>query len=566
MFLVKIYKGWLIIIIYTSRQAMQITSQKVIDFYKTNTNYNVNKVNELFVDFILSLRSAGVKTTQLDNDFFLSSLSNIDKKLDALETNQRQMDERIQDKVHTLLNESKTFYSEKLEESLRDKLKNSEFDVSSIMTLVRETNNTFIEKVGVQLEANIPIQNKSLTENLKSVLETNIQRDIKPLLNDKSKTQEQIQNIIEHKIPIVCGQIFSNAFEMKIKNLESSQQFVSQSVCDIQKYLESVIDIQKNSTLKGKESEDKLESLLVSNFPSANVKNTSGEPKSCDFLLERHNKIQIMIENKDYKSNVPNDEIRKFIRDVEYQSKHAIILSQNTGIQNKENFQIDIHMGNILVYVHHVKYDITKINIAINLIDHLHYHLSELMNKDKINISSDDLQSINKEYLTFIQQKTIMIEDFKKFYRDHMKQLESFEMNTLTTLLNTKFSNIEQLTYKCNICNNFVGKTKRALTTHQNKCKKEHSSSTPKPTKANEIQATTPPKPQQVNKQHKTHVTTAASSSSSNTTNKISKMNGLMLQKQHVSTTAKTQNNTIQQSLNMLKPSGQVKVKMNAQK
>ena len=165
---------------------------------------------------------------------------------------------------------------------------------------------------------------------------------------------------------------------MKIKNLESSQQFVSQSVCDIQKYLESVIDIQKNSTLKGKESEDKLESLLVSNFPSANVKNTSGEPKSCDFLLERHNKIQIMIENKDYKSNVPNDEIRKFIRDVEYQSKHAIILSQNTGIQNKENFQIDIHMGNILVYVHHVKYDITKINIAINLIDHLHYHLSEL--------------------------------------------------------------------------------------------------------------------------------------------------------------------------------------------
>ena len=27
-----------------------MTTQKVIDFYKTNTNYNVNKVNELFVD------------------------------------------------------------------------------------------------------------------------------------------------------------------------------------------------------------------------------------------------------------------------------------------------------------------------------------------------------------------------------------------------------------------------------------------------------------------------------------------------------------------------------------
>lgn len=540
---------------------MQVTSQKVIEFYRKNPNYNINKVNELFVDFILSLRSAGVKTTQLDKDFFLSSLSSIDKKLDSLETNQRQMDERIQDKVYTLLNESKTFYSERLEETLRDKLKNSEFDVSNIMTLVRETNNTFIEKIGVQMESNIPIQNKSLTENLKSVLETNIQRDIKPLLSDKSKTQEQIQNIIEHKIPIVCGQIFSNAFDNKIKSLETSQQFVSQSLGDIQKYLESVIDIQKNSTLKGKESEDKLESLLVSHFPSANVKNTSGEPKSCDFLLERHNKVQIMIENKDYKSNVPNDEIRKFIRDVEYQSKHAIILSQHTGIQNKENFQIDIHMGNILVYVHHVKYDVTKINIAINLIDHLHYHLSELMNKDKINISSDDLQSINKEYLNFIQQKTTMIENFKKFYRDHMKQLESFEMNTLTTLLNTKFSNIEQLTYKCTICNNFVGKTKRSLTTHQNKCKKEYSIS--KATPNNEELLTPKPQPQQ----HKTKTSSSSTTQNNpNNSNKVTKMTGVMLHKQHVVKNAQTQNNTIQQSLNMLKPQSQVKNKPVAQK
>ena len=558
--MLKIYKGCIISIIYTSALIMQITSQKVIDFYENNPNYNVNKVNELFVDFILSLRSAGVKTTQIDSDFFLSSLSNIDKKLESLETNQKQMDERIQDKVYTCLNESKSFYSEKLEEALRDKLKNTEFDVSNIMTLVRETNNTFIEKVGLQLQSNIPIQNKNITESLKTVLETNIQRDIKPLLNDKSKTQEQIQNIIEHKIPIVCGQIFSNAFDNKIKSLESSQQFVSQSVTDIQKYLENIIDIQKNSTLKGKESEDKMESLLVSNFPSANIKNTSGEPKSCDFLLERHNKVQIMIENKDYKSNVPNDEIRKFIRDVEYQSKHAIILSQHTGIQNKENFQIDIHMGNILVYVHHVKYDISKINIAINLIDHLHYHLSELMNKDKINISSDDLQSINKEYLNFIQQKNVMIENFKKFYRDHLKQLESFEMNTLTTLLNTKFSNVEQLTYKCTICNQFVGKTKRALTTHQNKCKKEHSNSNKVDTDNHKSQPKDKipsPKPQQQIIQSKVQPQLQP--------NKVNKMSGVMIQKQNV-TKVQNQNNTIQNSLNMLKPSGQVKAKLNSQK
>ena len=217
-------------------------------------------------------------------------------------------------------------------------------------------------------------------------------------------------------------------------------------------------------------------------------------------------------------------------------------------------------MGNILVYVHHVKYDISKINIAINLIDHLHYHLSELMNKDKINISSDDLQSINKEYLNFIQQKNVMIENFKKFYRDHLKQLESFEMNTLTTLLNTKFSNVEQLTYKCTICNQFVGKTKRALTTHQNKCKKEHSNSNKVDTDNHKSQPKDKipsPKPQQQIIQSKVQPQLQP--------NKVNKMSGVMIQKQNV-TKVQNQNNTIQNSLNMLKPSGQVKAKLNSQK
>ena len=83
---------------------------------------------------------------------------------------------------------------------------------------------------------------------------------------------------------------------------------------------------------------------------------------------------------------------------------------------------------------------------------------------------------LKKKYLV----KKIRFENFKKYTKDHLRQLEEFELSKLTLMLNSTFSNVEQLCYKCDICNSFVGKSKRALTTHKNKCKKLHSQIVPK--------------------------------------------------------------------------------------
>ena len=53
-----------------------------------------------------------------------------------------------------------------------------------------------------------------------------------------------------------------------------------------------------------------------------------------------------------------------------------------------------------------------------------------------------------------------------------MKQLEDFEMPQLTLLLNSVFTNVDQLSFQCTICGKYNAKNKRALITHQNKCKK----------------------------------------------------------------------------------------------
>ena len=65
------------------------------------------------------------------------------------------------------------------------------------------------------------------------------------------------------------------------------------------------------------------------------------------------------------------------MRDVETQYCCGLFLSQNFGIANKDNFEINIHNGNILLYVHEVNNDAEKIKIAIDIIDKLKIKLDE---------------------------------------------------------------------------------------------------------------------------------------------------------------------------------------------
>jgi hypothetical protein len=107
----------------------------------------------------------------------------------------------------------------------------------------------------------------------------------------------------------------------------------------------------KGSSNKGKFGENQLGSTLNSMFPNAEVVNTSGQKASGDFIMKRIERPSILFENKEYDYNIPKDEIAKFIRDIDTQDVNGIFISQNSGITFKQNFQIDIHKGNILVYI-----------------------------------------------------------------------------------------------------------------------------------------------------------------------------------------------------------------------
>lgn len=445
-----------------------IKSPKVVEFYQKNPHFDINNINELFIDIIQKLTSFAQNTISVNEVKTL--LHTINNKMNGFEDNLKHNNQIVQ-MTYENMNQHKDYYIE----SMKRVLENNDNE-QSIISSIKTMNENIMDKMLVNVLQQFPKMNDSISQELKQLLHIQqneiiqeTQRNLQGGTNVEQLLQDNYQNV-HTKMQNSLHQYFQS-HEMNVMGKLSETQMLFQTIGkDFQSFLEK----QKNSTLKGKESEEKLESCLVCAFPHGNIKCQSGMAQCCDFILTRQDKPDILFENKDYINNVPHEEIKKFIRDIEYQNKHGIMLSQHSGITQKQDYQIDIHGGNIMVFVHFVKYDESKLRVAVNLIDHLDGVLKAHVNETGTSLSMEQASEINKEYLTFIGQKKNLIEMTKKMQKEQLKALEEFEMPKLTHFLNSLFTNVEQFNYKCEICGVYSAKNKRALVTHQNKCKKKH--------------------------------------------------------------------------------------------
>ena len=89
-------------------------------------------------------------------------------------------------------------------------------------------------------------------------------------------------------------------------------------------------------------------------------------------------------------------------------------------------------------------------------------------------ISCEQLNLINKEFQSIISQKKKIIKTLQENTQNIINELSKIDIPTLSSILNTKFSQSDKLTYKCNICNDFIGKNSRALAAHKRGCIKKN--------------------------------------------------------------------------------------------
>lgn len=303
-------------------------------------------------------------------------------------------------------------------------------------------------------------QNKDLQKNIEMYVDNRSNSLTKEISNELSREMSRLDNNREANSGLMLS---------KLGNMEGTIKDCSEFLGNYQK-----------SSLKGQYGENYLEKILNEMFPIAEILNTTGTPHSCDFKLDRNNGSDIiLIETKEYSSNVSLSEVEKFKRDIDLQKQHGIFLSQKSGITSKSNFQFDFKGRNIVVYLHNVGYNPELINIAINMIDSISPKLKQIDNEIlENNISNETMEQINKEYQEIIIKKKRMIDNLNNFNKTMKEEIDSLNLPCLLGILNSKFglenNNKREEIFSCELCNNFSSSTKRGLTSHKRSCKNKN--------------------------------------------------------------------------------------------
>jgi hypothetical protein len=430
-----------------SNEFITITHPKIISFYKTHPSISIEYICLLVIDLI-------EKTNQ--DTVSHSMLNQMLDQLKLMNTNINQVSTSITSSQSEHINHMNHKMTE-----LKDKY------VDEIKMIV--SNNT-LEKIPVLLKD----QEKQITTSMNLLLNdissksneaitykvTNVVKDLQHTISDNtvklSSNPEQLKDFITS---------LDNKFSLTLLN---TQKVLNESNEKLSANQQSVNDLLKkmdNTSTKGKISETILYNVLRNIFPSQYVKDTSQEPHSGDYMIYRPDKEIILIENKLWTKPVGQEDVKKFISDVDNKNCSGILFSQTSCIANKSDFEINIHKGKVLLYVDNVNYDIDKIQLAFTIVDSLSSTLRSLNINDQSEfVDKETLSKINKEYSSFIQKKSSMIKLLNEFNDNMNSQLESIDLPDLKQILSMRFgSSVSEIL--CRQCARSF-KNKAALAAH----------------------------------------------------------------------------------------------------
>jgi len=448
--------------------SLTCNSAKVWAFYHEHPEIDFEKMNIMFTDIIASI----MQTTNPVNNSnitsqILNGLANIQSQLTSQQTEYSKV-------LFLKLTEFKKEYTDDLKMILSSNI------ADKIAPLIKESNGTILDKTQLLLSELVPKNN----ENLSRQINDNIKSFCTSISDDISKTSKQhdgemlSQSSLDNFIKTIDAK-FSNVIDSTRKMVDSNKdatlsQFssITSSQNALQSEVKDVLKRMENSSSKGKISENIVLNILRGLFPSAEVEYVGSQKESGDIMIHRKDRQKILVENKCYESRqVTSDQVKKFIHDVDIQNCSGLFLSQEGGIVNKDNFEINIHNRNVLLYIHNVNYDPEIIKIAIDIIDSFKTKLDEITLTDDYPISKDNLEEINREYQLFVEQKLNQLKLVKEFSQKMIKNIEELQLPSLEKMLSSRFGYITSGKFICEKCN-FIGKNPLALSVHKRTCDK----------------------------------------------------------------------------------------------
>jgi len=472
-----------------------LNNKRIWEFYNNNKNIDIETANIMLIDFMDKMfNEMSSDATANINAQLLSYMKDSKHQVDILKHNMNAISENLS-KINSDMTNNIVLQFTNLKkdyiEDVRQVIHNGTLNTSEKLTSLMDKNNAhLVDKTALILNEILPKNQEQLSsqiqmniKNLYSLINEDTNRLVKNINNEKSFADfisnfETKYNSMMQTIQQPLYSFFTASENRITQNIDvlketASNSFSSQS--KLQEELSEFLGKYNVSSNKGKYGEQNLCNILNGIYPSAEIRDTTGIKSSGDFIMERPDRPKILIENKDYKQNINKDEIGKFITDVDNQNTHGIFLSQYSGIAFKQNYQIDIHKGKVLVYVQNCEYSIDKIRIAVDIIDNLSTKIEDLSEDEETNtISKELVDNINEEYQKYIAQKENMIVLLRDFQKKMISQIEDIKFPELDKYLSQKYAYVKNACLVCDLCNNYNASNKQSLSAHKRGCIKKY--------------------------------------------------------------------------------------------
>ncbi len=436
---------------------IKLQNKRIIDFCAKHPSFDIENTLLTFIDFIEETYSSTVPT--LDSNLATQILTN----LKSLQQQVQGIDSSISIKQAEYIKKADEIKREYIEYIKNILMSNTN---EKIMPVIKEYNETFTNKILLSFKDLIPKENNSQTMYLQTFIK-NIEQCITIEMN-KGITKESINNMLS-----VIDQKFASILthsENKITNVLNAMSETKKEDEKLHNKLDSMLE-KLCSTEKGKVSESLLEFNLQAIFQNAEIKNVASTAHSGDFWLIRKDKPIILIENKNYDKKVYTEEVNKFLDNMKDNDLCGIIISQKTPIVHRDNFEIEIHNGNVAVYIHECNYQHDKIKIAVQIIDTFKNRIEKqkIENGTVFTIDTEILEKLNRDFQFFTIKKRQHIEEIKHMYDTLLKSADEMDVVSLNELLESHgiLTNVKK--YVCGKCNTTFP-TKRGRDTHERQC------------------------------------------------------------------------------------------------
>ncbi len=466
-----------------NKEQIIIDDPVIISYYRENPHLDIVIMNHIFIDILKSLSTNLLTTTNNTiNQKIFNLVNELNSNINIVKTD-----------VFSKLHDYKKEYVEDLKIILTNNILTNEKNIGS---LIEKNNEHLLAKTTLVINDIVPKTNEKNFNQIETCVKnfcSTISNDISKVIESTNKSDNKEDNIklIVDNIENNFNKMVTNIQQPIFSVINKSEERTSTEIREINNNLNIQLHnnnkltteindflnkYKNNSSTKGNVSETELYFLLQTLMPTDEIVKVSTDTASCDFKVNRKDETKptILFENKDYSRSVNSDEIKKFERDVQIQKNHGIMISQNSPITFKDNFQIDVINGFIHVYVPNANYDLEKIKIAIDIIDNLSFRINNVTcesDNEFISLTKHELDDITEEYRLFGIQKSQMIDTIKLITKQLIDKMEEIQLPKLKKIL-IKGGNVENDNdFKCVFCNSWSGKNKASLAAHLRNCK-----------------------------------------------------------------------------------------------